>query len=202
MEYRINQADILINTIENDSKSNRLNITEVMASLHKIIDEHEKTILKQIYTVENEQKKQAEGYKIPLKQELQNLNMQQATFEMLVSSKNQTKLLETKRGFDTYVNKTNETLKSLPMPTSTKYYLKGIDELQTLKEKIIQCANFVEFPLYCNPQLERVINNNPTKQKLDLSKRGLVDSDMAIVADVLQKSTVRKHFFRLAVFFE
>jgi hypothetical protein len=162
-----------------------------MTSLRKIIDEHEKAMLQQILTIEKEQKKQLEDYKIPLKNDMQNLNIQKTTLEMLLSSKNHTKLLQTKQGFDNYVKKTNETLKSLQMPTRTEYFLEGLDQFQTIKEKIIQCGRYVEVPPYHNSQLETIIADNRTNQKLDLNYRSLTDSDMKIVANLLQQSTVR-----------
>jgi hypothetical protein len=165
-----------------------------------MIDQHEKAMLEQISMTEKEQKKQLEDYKTPLQSELQNLNMQKATFEMLLSIRNHTKLLQTKRGFDDYENKINGTLKSLQMPTRTEYFLKGLDQLQILEQQIGECGRYVEVPSYCNSQLENLIADNRTKQKLDLSGRNLTDSDMKFVADVLRKSTVRKHFFGLIVF--
>jgi hypothetical protein len=163
-----------------------------MTSLRKIIDEHEKAMVQQILTTKEEQKKQLEDYQTPIKNELQNLNIQKTAFEMLLSSKNHTKLLQTKQDFDDYVNNINGTLKSLPMPTRTEFYLTEIDQFETLKAKIIRCGRYVEMPSYYNPKLEKFIADNQTKQELNLNDRKLTDSDMKIVADVLRKSTVIK----------
>ena len=57
LEYRISQAHILINKIDNDSGSYRLTIKESVTSLRTMIDELEKTMLQQILTTETEQKK-------------------------------------------------------------------------------------------------------------------------------------------------
>ena len=197
MEYRVNRADKLINTVDNESRSNRIKITEAMISLRELINEHEDAILRQISTNENEQKKQLEDYKTKLNNELQNVNMQKVAFEMLISSKDHMKLLQSKQRFDDYVNNTNGTLKSLSTPTATEYCLQGLDQLENLKEKIAQCGQYVQIPPYCNPQLEQLMTDNRTAQTLNLSNRNLTDLDMQIVANVLRKSKVGKSFIDL-----
>ncbi|CAF3894556.1 unnamed protein product [Rotaria sordida] len=195
LEYRHNQADILINVIDSDCKYSRLKIAEAMTLLREIIDRHEKTVLQQISTIEEEQKKQLEDYKNPLKNELHNLNIQKATFEMLITSNNSTKLLQMNKKFDDYMNKTNATLISFRIPTRTEYHLEGLDQFQILKQKIEQYGRYVEIPPYHNSELEQFIAENRTKQKFDLTGRNLTDLDMKIVADVLKESTVSKHGF-------
>ncbi|CAF1090211.1 unnamed protein product [Rotaria sordida] len=189
LEYRHNQADILINVIDSDCKYSRLKIAEAMTLLREIIDRHEKTVLQQISTIEQEQKKQLEDYKNPLKNELHNLNIQKATFEMLITSNNSTKLLQMNKKFDDYMNKTNATLISFRIPTRTEYHLEGLDQFQILKQKIEQYGRYVEIPPYHNSELEQFIAENRTKQKFDLTGRNLSDLDMKIVADVLKEST-------------
>jgi hypothetical protein len=175
-------------------------ITEAMASLRNIIDQHEKATLEQILMTEKGQKKQLKDYKTPLKNELQNLSMQKATYEILLSSKKYIQLLQAKQEFDKYVMKTHGILKSSPLPTRTEYCLGGLDQLRILKENIIQCGRYIELPSYRNLQLERFIADRQTAEKLDLSRGNLTDSDMKIVADLLRKNIVRKHFFLLAIF--
>ncbi|CAF3716439.1 unnamed protein product [Rotaria sp. Silwood1] len=174
LHYKINQADILLNIIDNNSKSSRQKMIETMAEIRRIIDEHEKDMLQNILNTEKEQKKRIEDYKIPLTNELQRLNMQKIFFEMFSSIKNHTKLLEAKEGFDDYVNETNEKLKLLPMPTITEYFLEGIHKFPSLKEKILQCGRYVEVLRYHNPQLEEFITDNRTNPELDLKLRHLV----------------------------
>ncbi|CAF3716466.1 unnamed protein product [Rotaria sp. Silwood1] len=199
---KINETDILLNIIDNNSKFSRQKMTETMAEIRRVIDKHEKDMLRNILKTEKEQKKRVEDYKIPLTNELQRLNMQKVSFEMLSSMRNRTKLLEAKERFDDYVNKTNEKLKLLPMPTVTDYFLEGVDQLQSLKEKILQCGKYVEISRYHNPQLEKFISENGTKQELDLKLRNLTDSDMIFVADMLRNSTVQKYFLRITAFLE
>ena len=161
-----------------------------MRSLHQIIDEHEKKMLQQILTIEQEGKKKIEDYKTPLKCELRNLNIQKATFEILLFSENQTKLLQAKQGFNDYINKTNGTIKSLQMPRRTRYCLEGLHHLQTIKDKITECGRCAIMSSYRNSELEKIINDHGTKQKINLKGRYLIDSDMTIVANVLQNRTV------------
>jgi hypothetical protein len=169
-----------------------MEIKEATASLRQIIDEHEKAILEKISINEKQEKIHLEDYKTPLTNELQNLNLQRVTFEMLTLSKNYPMILQTVQRTDDYVNNTNDTLKSLQLPNRNEYFLKGLDQLENLKVLIGQCGRYVHVPPRRNPQLEKILVDNRTQQKLDLSDKNLIDSDMKIVANVLKKSTVRQ----------
>jgi hypothetical protein len=151
-------------------------------------------MIQQVLMAEKNQRKQFEDYKTLLTCELQSLNIQKATFEVLLSSKNQTKLLQSSKRFVEYVEKTSGTLKSLRIPTRTNYCLQGLDQLQILGEKILQYGKYIEAPPYRNLQLEKIIDGNRTKQELYLSHKNLIDSDMMIVANLLQNSTVSRIF--------
>jgi hypothetical protein len=94
------------------------------------------------------------------------------------------------------MDKINGTLKSLSMPTRTNYYLQGIDQLQISGEKILRYGKYIEAPPYRNPQLEKIIDYNRTKQQLDLTNKSLTDSDMIIVTDLLRNSTVSRIFLQ------
>ncbi len=192
MKSRINQAETLINTIDIDSKSNRLSVTKATASLRKTIDEHEKAMLDQILKIEKEQKKQLEDYKTPLKTQLQNVDIQKVTFAMLFTNKNLTKLLQSKQGFDEYVSKTNGALTSTPLVTKAEYHLEGLNQLESLQNKIIQCARYVEIASNSNLRLEELIAESQTKQELNLNSRRLNNADMEIIANVLRNNTVNK----------
>jgi hypothetical protein len=193
----MNHVETLIKAIDDDSNSHKNKIIEAMTLLRKIIDEHEKTMLQQILMIEQEEKTKLEDSKAPLKNELQNFNMQKATFEILLSTKNHAKLLQSKQRFDDYFNKTKGTLNSLKMPTRTQYCLDGLDQLQTITKQVMDCTKYIKMPPYCNAQLEKLINDNLIIKELNLKGQKLMDADMEIVADGLRKSTVRKHFFNL-----
>jgi len=165
-----------------------------MRSLREIIDQHENAMMEQVLTAEKNQRKQFEDYKNLLTCELQNLNTQKATLVVLLSSRNQTKLLQSSKRFVEYMDKINGTLKSLSMPTRTNYHLQGIDQLQILGEKILQCGKYIELSPCRNPPLDLIIAVNQTKQELDLSNKSLSDSDMMAVTNVLRKNTVSKMF--------
>lgn len=163
-----------------------------MASLRRCIDQHEKSILESISINEEKQKKQFEEYKNQRKNQLQDSNIQKATFEILSSNKYQTKLLQNKQKFDDYMNETNGILKSLPMLTRTEYELQEHETLQIVKTKIQQCRTYIEKSPHSNPELEKFLAKNQTKKELDMDGRKLTDSDIKIVADTLRKSMVRK----------
>ncbi len=159
-------------------------------------------MMQQVLTAEKDQITQFEYYKTLLTCELQSLNTQKTALEVLLSSKNQTKLLQSSKRFVEYVDKTSGTLKSLSIPTRIHYCLQGFDQLRILREKILQCGKYIETPPYRNPQLEEIIAENRTKQELNLSDKSLTDLDMIIVTDLLRSSTVsieyssRLHFLR------
>jgi hypothetical protein len=167
-----------------------------MRSLREIIDQHENAMMEQVLTAEKNQRKQFEDYKTLLTCELQSLTTQEGTLEVLLSSKNQTKLLQSSKRLVEYMDKINGTLKSLSMPTRTNYYLQGIDQLQISGEKILRYGKYIEAPPYRNPQLEKIIDYNRTKQQLDLTNKSLTDSDMIIVTDLLRNSTVSRIFLQ------
>ncbi|CAF3599181.1 unnamed protein product [Rotaria socialis] len=189
LEYRINQADSIINETITHCQSSRLQITEAIASLREIINTHERNMLEKISATEQEQKKQLEDFKNPLKNELQNLNMQKAIFEILVTSNNHTKILQIKKDFDNYIHKTKGTLKSLQISTKTEFSVQGLDQLQFLKQEIEQYGKYIQIPAYHNSELEQFISQNRKKQKMNLNNRNLNDSDMKILVDILKEST-------------
>ncbi|CAF3488437.1 unnamed protein product [Rotaria socialis] len=189
LEYRINQADSIINETITHCQSSRLQITEAIASLREIVNTHERNMLEKISATEQEQKKQLEDFKNPLKNELQNLNMQKAIFEILVTSNNHTKILQIKKDFDNYIHKTKGTLKSLQISTKTEFSVQGLDQLQFLKQKIEQYGKYIQIPAYHNSELEQFISQNRKKQKMNLNNRNLNDSDMKILVDILKEST-------------
>jgi hypothetical protein len=174
-----------------------------MASLRQFIDEREKAMLEMVLTMEEGEKMRLdENYRTPLRNDLQRLNMQKAAGELFLSGKRYIQLLQIKQDYDPHVRKTDEKLKSMPMPTRIEYCLGGLDQLPILQEKIIQYGRYVEALPYSNPQLEKTVANNQTKQKLDLSYKNLADSDMMVVANILRKTAVRKHFFNACCFLE
>jgi hypothetical protein len=171
-----------------------LQIAEVIGSLREIIDQHEIAMTQQVLTVQKDQRKQFEDYKTLLTCELQSLNTQKVTLEVLLSSKNQTTLLQSSKRFVEYMDKTSRTLKSLSIPTRTEYCLEGIDELQILGRRISECGKYIEAPPHRNPELEKIIANNRTKQEFNLNDKKLTDLDMMIVANLLRSSTVSRIF--------
>jgi len=90
------------------------------------------------------------------------------------------------------VSKTNGALMSTPLVTKTGYHLEGLNQLETLQNKIIQCARYVEMAPNSNLRLEELIAESQTKQELNLNSRRLNNADMEIIANVLRNNTVNK----------
>ncbi|CAF4180745.1 unnamed protein product [Adineta steineri] len=167
-------------------------VKETMSLLRQMIDDREKTIVQEIINVETKQRKQIENCKIPLGNQLQFLNLRKAILDMHLIIKDHTTLLKAKEEFDDYLKKTNETLESLQIPTRIIYHSQGLKQLQQLKEEILVHGQYVE---YNNPELQKLMMDNGTNEKLDLENKQLIDHDMTIVADVLRKTKVRKTIF-------
>lgn len=163
-----------------------------MASIRDIINTHERDMLEKISAIQQGHRKQYEDYKYPLKNELNSLDVQKITFDMLVATNNHTKVLQMKRDYEIYINKTKAVLKSLPMPNKVLYTIEGLDQLTALKEKIEHYGRYIEMPPYRNSDLEAYIAQNRKKQKFNLNAKYLNDSDMKILADVIIESTVRQ----------
>jgi len=148
-EEKIDQVDKLINEFDKIAEFNRTKISDTMACLRQTIDEHEQELLTQISRVEIEQKNQIEEYKTRWKHEPQNLNMQKAALEILLATKNYTKLLNVTQEFEDYIKRTNEILKTMSIPVPIVYEVKGLNRIEVAKTEILQCGQFVtgnEFP--------------------------------------------------------
>jgi hypothetical protein len=187
LDKKLDRAEKLLTIINNENQFNRTKINEIMTVLRQMIDKHEETALKQILIIETEQKNQIEKYRMPLKYGPKDLNMQKATFKMLLETKDNTKLLRAKQNFDTYVNKTNKLLKELKMPSRTFYQLQVPNQLQKFEQYILGSIHYTE---HSNGQLENIIADNETKQELLLISKHLTAMDMKIVSNALQENMV------------
>ncbi|CAF1054365.1 unnamed protein product [Adineta steineri] len=185
-------AEYALAEVDKDIDSNIKMVKKTMSLLRQMIDDRENTIVQEIIDIETKQKKEIENCKTPLRNQLQFLSLRKATLDMLLITKDHTKLLKAKKEFDDYLKKTNETLQSLQIPTRVIYHSQGLNQLQQLKEEILQHGQYVK---YNNPELEKLIKDIGTNQALDLGNKQLICHDMTIVADVLRKTTVRKTIF-------
>ena len=156
-------------------------------------------MLQKIQHIETTENTLMNDFKIRLENELRSLNKQKQSLDILLSSKDQTKLMRGRQGFLSYINRINRVLDGLRVPAKHEYRVEGTEQLQNIRESILQCGRIVEDltqisggTTYHNPQLEKLIADNQTEKEWDLGWRILTDRDMEIIADALQNNAVRK----------
>jgi hypothetical protein len=168
-----------------------------MEHLRQVILEHEKEILEKIQNIETNENKLMNGFKTRLDNELESLHKQQKILEILLDSKDPTKLMRAGQGFIFYINRINRILDELRLPAKHEYSVKGIELRQIIRENILECGRLEDLrrtsddKTYQNPQLKKLLDDSQTKQEWDLGAKILTDRDMEIVADALQNNTVR-----------
>ncbi|CAF4610131.1 unnamed protein product, partial [Rotaria sp. Silwood2] len=199
LNKNINQTDASISIIKDEHESKKVMINNSMNFLQRIIDEHEKEILEKIQNIDENNNKLMEDFKNRLQNELEDLEKQKLTLEILRSSKNPMKIMRARQEFIDYINRRNRILQGLQLPTKHTYRIEGIDQVQNVREHILQCGQFIdsvkhhdETITYHNPQLEKLIADNQMKQEWNFERKILIDEDMKILADALQNNTVRK----------
>ncbi|CAF1499232.1 unnamed protein product [Adineta steineri] len=192
LDSRINRVHVLTTEVDNDMDSNIKMVKETMSSLRHMIDDREKTMIQEIIDIETKQKKQIENCKTPLGNQLQCLNLRKAMLDMLLITKDHTKLLKAKEEFDNYLEKTNETLQSLQIPTRIIYHSQGLNQLQQFQEEILQHGQYVERN---NPELEKLMKDTGTSDTLYVQNKHLSYQDMKVVADVLRKTPALTHLY-------
>ncbi|CAF0872985.1 unnamed protein product [Adineta steineri] len=162
VENKINRANELINNCDNIAQINRTKVRDIMTSLRDTIDKHEQELLKEISTIEIEHKNQIEEYKTRLKYEPQNLSMQRAALNILLTTKNYAKLLNATQEFEDYIKRTNEILQTINIPNATIYELTGFDQLEVIKKQILQCGQYINN----NNNSQLILNNDHKEKKL------------------------------------
>ncbi|CAF1006618.1 unnamed protein product [Rotaria sordida] len=196
LNNNINQTDTSITTIKNEYESKKLMINDSMNFLQRIINEHEKEILENIQNIDENNNKLMEDFKIRLQNELQQLDIQKTTLEILLSSNDPMKLMHARQDFFDYINRRNRILQGLQLPTKHIYYIEGIDQIQNVRHNILQCGQLIdilkqpdETIAYYNPQLEKLIIDNQTQQEWNFERKIMIDEDMKIIADALKNNT-------------
>ncbi|CAF1619038.1 unnamed protein product [Adineta ricciae] len=187
---QLNQANKLKIDIERVSQLHKLKIIETMAALREIIEQHEKSMLEHILAVEVSQTKEVEDYSTRLQEEVENLKKEIAKFTLIIKTKNQTKLFQSKQDFDEYTKLILLRRKELKSPTGALHHIEGLEQLQTLIEKILTTVRYVEIPKSKKSQLEQRIANTRASS-LNLCHFRITDQDMQIVARALQNSNAR-----------
>ena len=117
-----------------------------MKSLRGIIDEHEKSVLKQISVTEESQTKIMVDYRSRMQAELGRLNQEITNFTMIVKAKNPTKLMQAEQRFKEFIEGADGQLEKLALPTAAVHHLEGLDKLQLLKEEILKFGRYVKSP--------------------------------------------------------
>jgi len=181
----------MVTEIEKEKKSNKSKVVDAMDSFRKIIDEKEKALLENIDNTEREEMKSAEEYKRKLQGEHQNLIEEVLNFVVVCTDKQPTKRFEAKSSFDDYIKRTKTKLLELKPKTRNGNHIPGLQILQQMEQQI-QSINVEKVPKYKNKELQDAITKNGNNSTLNLQSIQLTDQDMEIVANLLEKNTVRK----------
>ena len=188
-------ADALIDSISFDSAVARKAVLNAMAALRQWIDEHGRATLDQISSLEVQEKKALEDYKVPLRLRLQECDMLKAKLDMLLLMKDETKLVRSKAQFESAILDNDQTLQGIQAPRRAYYHVQGVDQTQAAREYIVRCARYER---YINPELEKRIVDNNGNDTLNLDGNCRNPGDMRILVDILGQSTVSQDNVLLA----
>jgi hypothetical protein len=183
----------MVTEIEKEKKSNKSKVVDAMDSFRKIIDEKEKALLESIDNTEREEMNSVEDYKRQLQGEHQNFIEEVLNFVVVCTDKQPTKRFEAKSSFDDYIKRTKTKLLELKPKTRNGNHIPGLQELEQMKQQIQSInVNVKKVPEYKNKELQDAITKNGNNSTLNLQSIQLTDKDMEIVANLLEKNTVRK----------
>ena len=182
-------------------------INNEMLDLQNTIDQHRSRILQQIESIERNNSQQIEDFKNRLQNELKYLQAKKIALDVLVSSRDQIRLLNTGKDFLDYVNQRNRALYRLQIPNIHNYHIEGIDQFPVIKRYILECGRVIEnlrqldqeITLH-NPELEKLIADQQTFEEWNFGGYILIDHDMKIVANALQNNTVGKFYIPILSF--
>ena len=195
LNTRMVSANALIESIGYDSAVARKELTKSMLALRQLIDEHGRATLDLISSLEAQEKKALEDYKVPIRLRLQECQVQKAKLEIILSIRDETRLVRSRAQFECAILESDQTLQDLQVPRRAYYHIQGVDQAQGLRESIVQCARYER---YSNPELEKIIVDSNGSDVLNLDGKCRNHGDMKMVVDILGQSTV-SHFkgFRL-----
>ncbi|CAF4484565.1 unnamed protein product, partial [Rotaria socialis] len=181
----------------NDEHQEKIDmIVSSMKFLRQILEQHEEELSRKIETIDRDNNQLMEDFRIRLENELEYLENQKTTLDILQSSRDPMKIIRARQGFIDYTDRIKRILLGLRLPATHNYHIEGIDQIQIAREKILECGKFIEglTPTnrnieYSNQRLESLIVDYQRKEEWPFEKRDLTDQDMKIVADALKENT-------------
>ena len=124
---------------------------------------------------------------MPLRLHLQECDLLKAKLEMLVSVRDETRLVRSKAEFSRTILATDQTLQAVQIPRRDYHHIQGVDQMQALLQSIAQCARYEP---HSNPELEELIVDSNGNDTLNLDGRCRNAGDIRMVVDILGQSTV------------
>ena len=158
-----------------------------MAALRVMINEHEKTVLKQISTVRSEESQRLKDYKAGLKWQTYQWDEQKEKLERLRIDG--IDVMRSEAEFQASMANINQALEGMQIPRRNFYHIQGIDQMEKVKKKIAQWGRYVP---YSNPEVEEHIADSAGQSKLELNDMCLDLEDVDIVAHTVRSSKVSK----------
>lgn len=198
MKNNVNETRNSITSI-NDNNRQQINlIIGAMQFLRTVLDEHEEELSTTINNIDQDNIQLMENFRMRLEYEMQCLEDQKKTLEILQSSKDPMKIIRAQQGFKDYIDRVSRMLHRLELPAKHDYHINGIDQIQAAREKILACGEFIEGVkrqdenmIIKNEALKNKLADYTTEQEWNFEKVYLTDSDMKMISNELKKNRVK-----------
>ncbi len=195
MDRNLDQEFKQIDTIEN---INIKKIQDAFVALHKMLDDHEQMLLKQVSMIERKNKNLIESYQRQLFScNQEDILDRSKVFLMVFATKDYGKGIKVEEEFLKKFNRTVNEMRYLQPPVRILYDIEGLDQLETIGHMFKHIRIVEEELQSCdtergrNPKLERSLADNTNCEKLTLRGQQLNNQDMIVVAHLLRETTVR-----------
>ncbi len=195
MDRNLDQEFKQIDTIEN---INIKKIQDAFVALHKMLDDHEQMLLKQVSMIERKNKNLIESYQRQLfscnQEDILDLSK---VFLIFFATKDYGKGIKVEQEFLKKFNRTVNEMRYLQPPVRILYDIEGLDQLETIGHMFKHIRIVEEELQSCdtergrNSKLERSLADNTNCEKLTLRGQQLNNQDMIVVAHLLRETTVR-----------
>jgi hypothetical protein len=195
LDRNLDQEFKQIDTIEN---INIKKIQDAFVALHKMLDDHEQMLLKQVSMIERKNKNLIESYQRQLFScNQEDILDRSKVFLMVFATKDYGKGIKVEEEFLKKFNRTVNEMRYLQPPVRILYDIEGLDQLETIGHMFKHIRIVEEELQSCdtergrNPKLERSLADNTNCEKLTLRGQQLNNQDMIVVAHLLRETTVR-----------
>ena len=119
-------------------------ISEAFATLRAVIDERERSLEQQVLVFETTRKVMNETHQTQLQKQRQQLKNHSTEFTKILSTNDDTKLLQARKGLIQYLEKMKKRLDLQKPPVHNSFWFDGLDQLKKIGDIIQERIRFVE----------------------------------------------------------